>query len=361
MNLNTVRTKINYITELPVIKNQESPVDLINKITSWFHDFFDKKEKNESNVYAIDQVKLLPERRVRNPSLIAEVDDSKITTNFSPGNGKKLESFSEGNSTEIYDIPEMPLPEDVLRIIFQNLKSDLPSVALVCRDWKEIVDANDFRDMIHPIEAFGSREWKEYIGVDAGEHPRLPRRVYGDLEKASYMLTFIPEKVTLFDDEVYLDNLEFIGKLVENPKKGNKMSCHDFCTKRVRANHEKPHWVMINKNVFRWLQTTEVLDKLHVNEVITKENAKVPGANVSGLIDTAISLLMESIRFGTFRWPEIIDDSPLWNKELAVRVKEQIKNNNIYLNVIPGHSGMLNVQAVPEDDRIAIAIARKSF
>ena len=78
------------------------------------------------------------------------------------------------------------LPMDVVPIIFQNLKADLPSVALVCRNWKAITDGEGFRQMIRPAQAFGVQEWKEYIGVDAGDEPRLPRRAYGDLEKEGW-------------------------------------------------------------------------------------------------------------------------------------------------------------------------------
>ena len=86
---------------------------------------------------------------------------------------------------------------DVLPIIFQNVKTDLPNLALVCKNWKAIVDNKQFRETIRPDKAFGSREWKEYIGVDAGEEPHLPRRAYGDMEKGNYYLTFIPEKVKI--------------------------------------------------------------------------------------------------------------------------------------------------------------------
>ena len=119
------------------------------------------------------------------------------------------------------------LPMDVARIIFQNLQTDLPTLAFVCRNWKAITDDEVFRQMIRPAQAFGTKEWQEYIGVDAGEELRLPRCAYGDLQREEGMLTFIPEKVKATKEngvieEVPLDNLEAIGKLVENPKKGNK-------------------------------------------------------------------------------------------------------------------------------------------
>ena len=81
------------------------------------------------------------------------------------------------------------LPIDVLPIIFQNVKTDLPNLALVCKNWKAIVDNKQFRETIRPAKAFGSREWKEYIGVDAGEELPLAKASlwrYGKRELLPY-------------------------------------------------------------------------------------------------------------------------------------------------------------------------------
>ncbi len=146
------------------------------------------------------------------------------------------------------------LPTDVLPIIFQNVKTDLPNLALVCKNWKAIVDNKQFRETICPVKAFGSRAWKEYIGVDAGEEPLLPRRVYGDMEKGNYFLTFIPEKVKMSQvngkvdgaskdsevvKEVLLDSLEVIGKLVGNPTKGNNIGFNQVSWHRSSSRKKK--------------------------------------------------------------------------------------------------------------------------
>ncbi len=190
-----------------------------------------------------------------------------------------------------------PLPMDVARIIFQNLKSDLPSVALVCKNWMALADDEVFRKMIRPAQAFGTQEWKEYIDVDAGEEPHLPRRAYADLEKEDGVLTFIPEKVKVIENgkEVLLDNLEVIGKLVGNPKKGNKTGyTHGSWQEAIseKRKQEKPHWVWIKKEVIGRNKTYEQQQEL----VAKEENTKAPGANISGLIDTAISVFMEYVR-----------------------------------------------------------------
>ncbi len=209
------------------------------------------------------------------------------------------------------------LPTDVLPIIFQNVKTDLPNLALVCKNWTAIVDNQQFRESICPAKAFGSREWKEYIGVDAGEEPLLPRRAYGDMQNGSHYLTFIPEKVKMtqvngkVDDtsmdieevkEVPLDSLEVIGNLVSNPIKGNIIGFTQNSWPEAlqeKRNLEKPHWVLISKEIIGRNKRYEDQQKL-----AKEENDKVPGTKISGLIDTVISLFMEYVRSGerNFIW-----------------------------------------------------------
>lgn len=114
------------------------------------------------------------------------------------------------------------LPMDVARIIFQYLKAELPIVALVSKMWRALADDKVFREMIRPVQAFGSKEWKDYIGVDAGEELKLPRCAYGDLEREGGLLTYIPVKVIVAKaggiiKEVPLNNLEAIGHFVKKP------------------------------------------------------------------------------------------------------------------------------------------------
>ncbi len=247
-----------------------------------------------------------------------------IVSGADPIHGQPMEIDPIGQFSE--------LPMDVVPIIFQNLKADLPSVALVCRNWKAIADAEGFRQMIRPAQAFGIQEWKDYFGVDAGDEPRLPRRAYGDLEKEGGLLTFIPEKVKVIENgkEVLLDNLEVIGKLVGNPKKGNKIgytqnSWQAISEKRKR---EQRHWVWIKKEVIGRNKSSEQQQEL----VAKEENKKVPGAKISGLIDTAISVLMEYVRSGEqiFVW-----DPPVNGQRTWVRVNEQTKGYRIGLGFAP--------------------------
>ncbi len=292
--------------------------------------------------------------------------------------------------TNQYEVQSMvdpivgPLPADVLPIIFQNGKTDLPNLALVCKNWKAIVDNKEFREMIRPAKAFGSREWKEYIGVDAGEELPLPRRVYGDMEKGNYYLTFIPKSVKVTQEngklsdtsmdievakEVPLDSLEVIGKLVANAIKGNKSGDYPdswILPIREKRNLEKPHWVLISKEIIGRSEDYKDQQKL-----AKEENKNNPGTNISGLMDTAISLFMEYVRSGerNFIWNS--DNSKL----KGVRVIEQTQGSRLCLGF--ANSGIrfdsysntyyacfgLHVDGYSDhgDGRFGIALARKFY
>ncbi len=251
------------------------------------------------------------------------------------------------------------LPIDLFPRIFQDLKVDLPSVAMVCKNWKALADDGEFRKMIRPAQAFGAQEWKEYIGVDVGEEPCLPRRAYGDLQKEGGLLTFIPEKVKVIENgnEVLLDNLEVIGKLVGNPKKGNKTGYAQGSLQELiseKRKQEKPHWVWIKKEVIGRNKTYVQQQEL----VAKEENKKALGAKISGLIDTAISVFMEYVRSGEqiFVW-----DPPVNGQRTWVRVNEQTRGYRIGLGFAPSglyvyyfHYGSVNAS-------VAVAPSRKSI
>ncbi len=251
------------------------------------------------------------------------------------------------------------LPIDAIRIIFQNLNADLPSVALACRSWKALADNEVFRQMIRPIQAFGTQEWKEYIGVDAGIEPPLPRRAYGDLEKEDGYLTFIPDKVKEIENgnEVLLDNLEAIGKLVKNPKNGNKTGYHPGSWRSPifgKIKQEKPHWVWIKKEVIGRKKTHEQQREL----IAKKENKKTPGANISGLIDSVISFFMEYVRSGeqNFVWYPSVN-----NLRTAIRVNEACEGYRICLCFFPSGLHVDFCYDLYDFAALAVAPARKSI
>ncbi len=262
-----------------------------------------------------------------------------------------------GEPMEVDSIPQFnELLIDVVRIIFQNSKADLPTLALVCRNWKAIADDEVFREMIRPVQTFGIKEWQKYIGVDAGAELPLPRCAYGDLKREDGLLTFIPDKVRVTKkhgavEEVLLDNLEAIGNLIIKPKTDLETGYYKHSREaalKEKRQAEKPHWVWIKKEAIGKNKSSFEQQKL----------AKASRANVSGLIDTAISVFMEYVRSGerNFVW-----DPPVNGKRTWVLVNEQTEKERICL----GFASDGLAVSLKYDDRpheyVAVALARKFF
>ncbi len=282
-----------------------------------------------------------------------------------------VETFYKGlNDTDIPSEIEVTgqgilLPTDAARIVFQNLKADLPSVALVCKNWKAIVDDEDFRKMIRPVQAFGTQEWNEYIGVDPGAEPCLPRCAYGDLEREDGLLTFIPERVRVAKDngetEIVPLDLEAIGNLVENPRKGNKTGYHEDMRRKLGLNYrmmmknkknEKPHWVWIKKEVMDVMgRKKSILGHWHL---FVKEFS----ANISGVIDTATSFFMEYIRSGE---RTVIWDATKHN--FLILTNELFEESRISLAFVQSRLEISCCDYNDYDFRydVAVLLARRSF
>ncbi len=246
-----------------------------------------------------------------------------------------------------------PLPIDVARIILQNLKTDLPAVALVCKNWKALADDEVFRKMIRPVQAFGSKEWIEYIKADAGVELSLPRRAYGDLEKEDSLLTYIPETVKVIEngEEVSLYSLEAIGNLVKKPITDLE-TCYtdDSWWDEDKRKLEKPHWVWIKKKVIGRGLTYAQQQKLAL-----EENKKACGANITGLIDTTISVIMEYARS---RERNFIWDPYKMEEATFVRVNDETDyGGRLGLCFTPTGLGIGSF----ENHHVGIVIVRKYF
>ncbi len=260
---------------------------------------------------------------------------------------------------------ENSLPAEIAYLIFQNLKKDLPTVALVCKDWKTLTDDEEFRKMICPFQAFGTQEWQEYIGVDAGKEPRLPRRAYGDLEKEGGMLTYIPGKVRVTrptgeTEEILFDNLNVIGELVKNPIKGFKTGYSDPLSHQEhpsldaileKRKVEEPHWVWINTKLKGQRESYD--EQLNLAR---EENTTAPGAEMSRLIDTVVSLFMERVRRGVCLLPwDPCDSHTAW-------VRVQDKSGEYATSVYYGKTGLVVLQiSVSPCGYIAFVVARRAF
>lgn len=229
-----------------------------------------------------------------------------------------------------------PLPVEVLKIIFRRVYSHLPHLALVCKNWKEIVDDKQFRETIRPALSFGTPEWKEYIGVEAGEEPILPRRVYCDIEKGNFLLTFIPKAVKIpktngssGEVEVLpLDSLKVIENLLKIQKHQRRMVFKYYFTQLLpkKQNIVKPHWVLIKNEVLEKNKSYED----HKKVAKAKDNL-IPNANISGLMDTVISVLMERVRSGVQNYT---GDLPLFKTDW-VHVDELYMGRHLALGMDP--------------------------
>ena len=258
---------------------------------------------------------------------------------------------------------QISLPKDVALIIFESLMRDLPNLALVCRNWKNMADDKDLCDRIRPIQAFGSKEWKEYIHVGAGVEPPLPRRVYGDLEKGGHLLTFIPDKVKVTKEkgdveEVLFDSLHTIGQLIEklNIFKGEFFTSHSHKEAILQKREpEKPHWVWLDKKAIGKGKSYE-----QQLEIVKMENKKIPGTKVSRFMDTAISILVEYARSGERNF---LND-PLRDQYTVIRVSEQDylsgyeENRQLTIGFYPQH---LDIAMYRDAPGVGCALARKSF
>ena len=278
-------------------------------------------------------------------------------------NAAQMEKTEDLPFLLINSITHSFLPRDVGLIVFEKLKAELSSLALVCKKWKALADDKALCGKIRPFQAFGTKEWKKYIHVDAGIEPSLPRRVYGDLEEGDHILTFIPNKVKVTKEngmveEVPLDSLEAIGKLIEKLDFFNE---EELYTGRSRTKAiiqkrvpEKPHWVWIDKNIIGRDQSYEEQLKLAriANEII-------PGTQISSFMDTSISILMECARSGVRNFLINLNEKP----STCVRVKESVFSKTLgkvqlTVGFYPSH---LDISYYMDSESVGCVLARKSF
>jgi len=144
------------------------------------------------------------------------------------------EEASNANSLEGPTCPFNPfLLEEVILVIGENAKTDLPSLQLVNKKWKDVtgvVYAKMFLEIQHLVS--GKRKYEEYMdtyGQDLGPEvvPHLPYKVYDDLKNNLCMVTWYPLAVPVKNEKIGLVLMVapaagVMGELVQNPKKGNK-------------------------------------------------------------------------------------------------------------------------------------------
>ena len=209
------------------------------------------------------------------------------------------------------------LPDEMSLKILSYLEKNLPECALVNRRWRSLVDDDVLYQERYPQIAFGAAKWRKHIG-DPGvggpgqaTEPRLPRRVYRDLDQGNYLLTLITPTI----DNKPL-TVESIEELVKNPKEGNKTKYKFGIWSKIVEQHgnvpvKNPHWV---------LMTADVLDGSRGKDPVSQQKLVV--ANQQGmpeLLSTITSVFMRYVSTGEMHFSE----TP-WT---YTRVKEKVVSN----------------------------------
>ncbi len=150
------------------------------------------------------------------------------------------------NNKSFFDILHL----EIILNIFDSSKANLPSIALVNKQWKEIADSEGLYNLIFPTDnAFDGKDWLNFFTVDPGKAPLIPRRAYGDIEKEGGRLTFIPEKIKIKTQNgdswkipLYIETAK---ELAKNCKSIHKNPFHDIRDSLRVKRTESAHWVWI--------------------------------------------------------------------------------------------------------------------
>lgn len=245
------------------------------------------------------------------------------------------------------------LPRDVSRIIFSQAKTNLPALALVCRDWKEIADDPLLYTMIFPAIARGEDAWKQIFPVDPGKAPRLPRRVHKDIENQGGLLnfgllTFIPKMIN--KDGVVVEELAAtnMGELVKAPKEGNKTCYTEYSWAKAineKKTSEEPHWV--------WIKINRAVCEGASGEV-QQAFVGLQGGSVSEFLDTIVSLFMDYIMTGRRCFALDSDNG----NTTIIQVKDKTDEKQIRVGFVGTH---LNVSTYFFAHNAGALVARKFF
>lgn len=167
---------------------------------------------------------------------------------------EKVSLFKQHTTEPASEVDYMSLlPLDVSLPIFEKLKTDLPSLALVNKKWRDIADNKYLYIKLYPTgKLFGVKEWMENVGV-VGNEPRLPRCIHKDFENKKGMPLLIPQIIKINRSWIQLEGL---GKLVKTRIKTAEVNeyhlnyeydpaiCLDsFSDTKIL---EKSHWVWID-------------------------------------------------------------------------------------------------------------------
>ncbi len=274
--------------------------------------------------------------------------------NNSVASGKWSNASEPGNELEVSTFSCDQLPPELFPIIFAMAKSDLPSLALVNRQWREIADSKELHGEMFPQSAFGKKDWNVYFSeMDAGNEPFLPRCVYGDFEEGD-LLTFIPKILKMKDEEGNITNkpltLALMGELAKNSRSEYQTSYTSGSWQPVINDPRtsgSSHWVLLKGKAVGKSKCFRDQKKL------VKEQGK--GASISALIDTVVSISLKFIKTGECCiLKDHVDDL------FYLRLRDKFETMRLICGF--GPAGLVvRIYFDDDDDSTGVAVARKSI
>lgn len=266
-------------------------------------------------------------------------------------------------------------------IVFSEglFKHIVRSNCIDAEDWKKCFGDQCFRDLGMTIPQLPERAelgFETYVNptVNAGKRVTSLQNLASKIVEAGkrvtylknlvsdFMLTLRPTSVKVEDEEgnarvIFLDSVDAVKEMLRFQKNGHRIGFNSNSwsnTMAEKRQNEKTHyWVWINK---RGIGKGENYKYTTQKALVQKQNFRAQKANVSDLIDTVVSVLMNYIKTGEkcFEWDR---KNPEYT---IIRVNDMTGEWHIGVCVTP--AGLLVYpECGYENKRFAVAVARKSI
>ena len=239
------------------------------------------------------------------------------------------------------------LPIEIIRMIFFKARENISALSKVNKRCRTIAYSEELFKQIAGSSCFDAQDLKKYFGVLGMGDPQLPKRTelgfeVGDPKQTAdagkrvttlknlasktvdagkrvtylnnlasdFMLTLIPPSIKVKDQngndkEIVLDSGDAVKEMLLYQKAGHRIGFDPNSWSQAMAEKRKiektPFWVWINKQVIG-------RNKFYTGqkEDVQKKSLREPKANVSDLIDTMVSVLMNYVKTGErcFGWDQ---------------------------------------------------------
>lgn len=277
------------------------------------------------------------------------------------------------------DFTKILLPEIIFKI-FCDARKDISALSKVNKRCRELAYREELFRQIAASNCFNAADLKKYFGVRGMDDLELPKRAElgfetGDLNKAAdvakrvtylnnlasdFMLTLRPNSVKMKDQngndkEIVLDSGDAVKEMLLYQKAGHRIGFDPASWPEAMAEKRKiektPFWVWINRQVIGRSKIYTVQ-----KDDVLKKSLRAPKANVSDLMDTMFSVLMNYVKTG-----ERCFELDLKNKKYTIiRVNDTTRECRLGVGFAPAG---LCVYAYYDDDivHIGVVVARKSI